>query len=200
MNNETKNEVKKNVATGASTAAGATAGVVIGAAIAPEKAEAQEVPVHDINTKPEATHKPEAFKPEAKPEAVKPEAIKPEEPVKPEVVKPEEPVKPENPAGEVEVLGYDRVTDEYGNTMDIAVVNANGNEIGILDVNLDGQADALVCDINQNGVLEQGEIEIIEGQGMSMHPFAEAAGFNVEFAQNNLPDYCNDANVDNYMA
>lgn len=191
MNNETKNEVKKNVATGASTAAGATAGVVIGAAIAPNSAEAAEV------VTPEPTPAPSPA-PQPTPEPTP--APKPTPQPQPEPV----PVTPESPTPgpepEVEVLGYDRVTNEDGSQMDIAVLNVNGNEVGVIDANLDGEADALVCDINQNGVIEEGEMEIVQGQGIAMQPFQDAAGFNPQFAQNDLPDYVNDADVDTYMA
>jgi len=84
--------------------------------------------------------------------------------------------------------------------MDIAVLNVNGNEVGVIDANLDGEADAMMCDLNQNGVIEQGEIEIVQGQGIAMQPLADAAGFNPQFAQNDLPDYVNDADVHTYMA
>ena len=92
------------------------------------------------------------------------------------------------------------MTNEDGSQMDIAVLNVNGNEVGVIDANLDGEADALVCDINQNGVIEDGEMEIVQGQGIAMQPLADAAGFNPQFAQNDLPDYVNDADVDTYMA
>lgn len=187
MNNETKNEVKKNVATGASTAAGATAGVVIGAAINPNQAEAAE-PVT-----PEPVPAP----------APKPTPQHQEEPVKTEetTTQPSETEGPTNsPETEVEVIGYDRVTNEDGSQMDIAVLNVNGNEVGVIDANLDGEADALVCDINHNGVIEDGEMQIVQGEGIAMQPFADAAGFNPQFAQNDLPDYVNDADVDTYMA
>lgn len=190
MNNETKNEVKKNVATGASTAAGATAGVVIGAAITPNSAEAAEVITPDPAPQPAPAPKPTP-QPTPQPEP---------EPVKPEPTKPE-PVTPEPPkTDDVEVVGYDRVTNEDGSQMDIAVLNVNGNEVCVIDANLDGEADALVCDLNQNGVIEEGEIEIVQGQGIAMQPLADAAGFNPQFAQNDLPDYVNDADVDTYMA
>lgn len=193
MNNETKNEVKKNVATGASTAAGATAGVVIGAAIAPNSAEAAEV----VTPEPAPTPSPV---PQPSPEPTPTPAPKPTPQPQPEPV----PVTPEpptpGPETEVEVLGYDRVTNEDGSQMDIAVLNVNGNEVGVIDANLDGEADALVCDINQNGVIEEGEMEIVQGQGIAMQPLQDAAGFNPQFAQNDLPDYVNDADVDTYMA
>lgn len=190
MNNETKNEVKKNVATGASTAAGATAGVVIGAAITPISAEAAEV----VSPEPAPAHQPA---PEPAP-APKPTQQPQPEPVKPEPVTPEPPTPNQEP--EIEVLGYDRVTNEDGSQMDIAVLNINDNEVDVIDANIDGEADALVCDINQNGVIEEGEIEVVQGQGIAMQPFQDAAGFDPLYAQNNLPDYVNDADVDTYIA
>lgn len=190
MNNETKNEVKKNVATGASTAAGATAGVVIGVAITPNSAEAAEVVTPEPAPQPAPAPKPT---PQPTPE---PTPIPEPEPTP--QPKPEPPTP--GPEPEVEVLGYDRVTNEDGSQMDIAVLNVNGNEVGVIDANLDGEADALVCDINQNGVIEDGEMEIVQGQGIAMQPLADASGFNPQFAQNDLPDYVNDADVDTYMA
>lgn len=189
MNNETKTEVKKNVATGASTAAGATAGVVIGAALSPEETHAQEPP------------KPEPVKPHpTKSEPAKPEPQPTPEP-KPEPQKPEPTPQPEKPTDdEIEVIGYDRVTNEDGSQMDVAVLNVNGNEVGVVDVNLDGEADAIVCDVNHNGVIEEGEMQIVQGEGIAMQPLADAAGFTPLYAQNDLPDYVNDADVDTYMA
>lgn len=182
MNNETKNEVKKNVATGASTAAGATAGVVIGAALSPEQASAQEAPTPQPTPAPKPTPAPEpAPKPEPQPA-------------------PEPKPEPQPANDEIEVIGYDRITNEDGSQMDVAVLNVNGNEVGVVDVNLDGEADAIICDANQNGIIEEGEMQIVQGEGIAMQPFADAAGFNPQYAQNDLPDYVNDADVDTYMA
>lgn len=202
MNNKTHNEVKKNVATGASTAAGATVGVVIGTAVTPNSAEAAEVEVSNETPQPTPTPQPQ-------PEPIKPEPqpapqtdSKPEKPIapKPTPVEPEpKPVNPD-PDPEVEVVSYDRVTNDDGSQMDVAVLNVNGNEVGVIDANLDGEADALVRDANQNGVIEDGEVENVQGQGISMQPFQDAAGFDPQFAQNDLPDYVNDADVDTYMA
>lgn len=200
MNNKTQNEVKKNVATGASTAAGATVGVVIGTAVTPNSAEAAEVEVSNETPQPTPTPQPQ-------PEPTKPQPApqpdsKLEKPVdsKPTPVEPEP--KPVNPAPEpeVEVVSYDRVTNDDGSQMDVAVLNVNGNEVGVIDANLDGEADALVCDANQNGAIEDEEIENVQGQGISMQPLQDAAGFDPQFAQNDLPDYVNDADVDTYMA
>lgn len=197
MNNETKNEVRKNVATGASTAAGATVGVVIGAAVTPETAEAAEVEVVASEPTPRpasASTTPQAPQPTPEPTST-PTPTEPEQtPVTP--VTTEEKLE----VNEVEVLSYDRVTNPDGSQMDVAVINVNGNEVGFLDVNLDGEADRIASDINHNGIIEENEAEVVIGQGIAMEPFANAAGFNEQFAQNDLPDYVNDADVDTYMA
>lgn len=200
MNNKTQNEVKKNVATGASTAAGATVGVVIGTAVTPNSAEAAEVEVS--NETPQPTPTPQPQPEQTKPQPAPQPDSKLEKPVdpKPTPVEPEpKPVNPD-PEPEVEVVSYDRVTNDDGSQMDVAVLNVNGNEVGVIDANLDGEADALVCDANQNGAIEDGEIENVQGQGISMQPLQDAAGFDPQFAQNDLPDYVNDADVDTYMA
>lgn len=194
MNNETKNEVKKNVTIGASTVAGATAGIVIGAAVSPSSAEAAEVVTPEST--PQSTP---ASRPTTQP-VQEPETQGPQNPETPETPQPPKQEPPTGVEPEVEVVGYDRVTNEDGSQMDIAVLNVNGNEVGVIDADLDGEADALVCDINQNGVIEDGEIEIVQGQGIAMQPFQDAAGFNPQYAQNDLPDYVNDADVDTYMA
>lgn len=201
MNNKTKNEVKKNVVTGASTATGATAGVIIGAALSPEKVQASEVNDTEHTSQPTP-----ATKPTPQPQQTVESEPTPAEPEKQEVQEPEstQPAptqsEPEKPIDDVEVVGYDRVTNDDGSQMDVAVLNVNGNEVGIVDVNLDGEADVIVCDANQNGAIEDGEMENVQGQGIAMQPLQDAAGFNPQFAENDLPDYVNDADVDTYMA
>lgn len=181
MEESRKAEIKKNVATGASTAAGATAGVIIGTVVSPVEAQAQETPAPQPVVEPTPAPKPT---PEPAPEP----APEPTPEPAPE------------PQPEVEVLAYDRITNEDGSQMDLAVVNVGGNEVGVLDADLDGEADVLICDVNQNGMIEDGEYEVVQGQGIAMQPLQDAAGFTPEYAQNDLPDYVNDADVDPYMA
>lgn len=181
MKKETKEEIKKHVATGVSAAAGATAGVVIGATIFPQEVDAQPNPMPEPNLPHPTAHKPT-------PEPAKPQPAKPE------------PSQEGSQTDEIEVVSYDRVTTGDGDKIDVAVLNVNGNEVGVIDANLDGEADAIVCDANHNGVIEDNEIKIVHGQGISMQPFQDATGFNPHYVQNEIPDYVNDADVDTYMA
>lgn len=165
---------KNNVETGASSAIGAAAGVILGTVVSPTEAQAQEVPT-----------------PQPIPEPV---------PVVPGPTPGPTPGPGPTPEPEVEVVAYERLTDGLGNQADLAVVNVDGTEIGILDVNLDGEADLLMADLNQNGMIEEDECKEIQGQGLSMKPLQDAVGFSPLYAQNDLPDYVNDADVDTYMA
>lgn len=201
MNREAKEELKKNVATGASTAAGAAAGVVIGAALSPEQASAQEIPTPEPTPKPTQTSETTHTQEPTQESTTQPELSATPEPAPTPHPQPT-PVathETQQDSDEVEVIGYDRLTNEYGAQMDVAVLNVNGNEVGVMDVNLDGMADAVIFDANQNGIIEEGEMQIVQGEGIAMQQFADAAGFTPLYAQNDLPDYVNDADIDTYM-
>lgn len=224
MKKETKEEIKKNLATGASTAAGATAGVVIGASVS--TAEAQTTP--EPEPEPEPIPEPEPT-PTPEPihviidnpaseihhntnggnDVIFDNPINPVNPVGPVndiIVDPVNPdpivrvVDPGNSEAHADVVGYDRITAEDGSQIDVAVVNVNGQEYGIADINLDGQADLVGCDLNNNGVMDQGEVRMIEPGALDMQTLQDAAGFDPLYAQNDIQDYTNDADVDTYMA
>lgn len=186
MDKNQKNEFKKNAATGASTAAGATAGVILGSVISPTQAQAQEVPTPEPVPTPSPQPKPE-------PEPIPQPAPEPTPQPQPQ------PEPDPQPEPSVEVLAYDRVTNEDGSQIDLAVLSVDGVAVGVLDADLDEEADVLITDLNQNEVIEEGEYEVVQGQGIAMQPMQEAAGFNPLYAQNDLPDYVNDADVDTYM-
>ena len=205
MKEETKKELKKNVVTGVSGVAGAAAGVVIGAAVTPEQAEAAEVKVEAVETPEEVTashsstahvsHASHAVTPEPEPEPT-PEP-KPTPTPEPEPTPTPGPV---DPTSEIEVLGYERVNNQDGTQSDIATVRVQDNIIGVVDADIDGKADVIVCDVNNSGTLEQDEVQNVQSENIAMQPFQEAAGFQPDLAQNDLPDYDNNANVDEYMA
>ena len=228
MKEETKKELKKNVVTGVSGVAGAAAGVVIGAAVTPEQAEAAEVEVEAVETPEEATashsgasashsstahvsHTSHAVTPEPEPEPTpEPEPEPTPEPKPNPTPEPEPTPTPEpeptptpgpvDPTSEIEVLGYERVNNQDGTQSDIATVRVQDNIIGVVDADIDGKADVIVCDVNNSGTLEQDEVQNVQSENIAMQPFQQAAGFQPDLAQNDLPDYDNNANVDEYMA
>lgn len=101
---------------------------------------------------------------------------------------------------DIDVLGYDRLTNDNGEQIEVAAVNINGESAAIIDTDLDGVADYMMSDQNHNGVIENSEIIYVQDQGLAMQPLQDAAGFNTALAQEDLPDYVNDADVDVYMA
>lgn len=216
MKEETKKELKKNVVTGVSGVAGAAAGVVIGAAVTPEQAEAAEVEVEAVETPEEATashsgasashsstahvsHTSHAVTPEPEPEPT-PEPTPEPKPTPTPGPEPTPTPGPVDPTSEIEVLGYERVNNQDGTQSDIATVRVQDNIIGVVDADIDGKADVIVCDVNNSGTLEQDEVQNVQSENIAMQPFQEAAGFQPDLAQNDLPDYDNNANVDDYMA
>lgn len=230
MDKETKNEVKAHVATSSSTAAGAVAGVVIGSSVAPTSASAQDQVSYDIDaeTAHAQTHaEPQIEETQTEPEIVA-EIVTPAEtptevgvqtepaarPVaEVEVVSVEEPQQTAvpmtvtetetetEPEPEVEVLAYERISNDSGQEADVAVVNENGNTIEYYDFDLDGRADVRVCDINQNQQIDEGEAALVpEEVNIDMHEFRDAIGYDPLYAENNMPDYINDANTDSFMA
>ena len=228
MKEETKKELKKNVVTGVSGVAGAAAGVVIGAAVTPEQAEAAEVEVEAVETPEEATashssasashsstahvsHTSHAVTPEPEPEPTpEPKPTPTPEPEPTPTPEPEptptpgpEPTPtpgPVDPTSEIEVLGYERVNNQDGTQSDIATVRVQDNIIGVVDADIDGKADVIICDVNNSGTLEEDEVQNVQSENIAMQPFQQAAGFQPDLAQNDLPDYDNNANVDDYMA
>lgn len=220
MKEETKKELKKNVVTGVSGVAGAAAGVVIGAAVTPEQAEAAEVEVEAVETPEEATashsgasashsstahvsHTSHAVTPEPEPEPTpepKPAPTPEPEPTPTPEPEPTPTPGPVDPTSEIEVLGYERVNNQDGTQSDIATVRVQDNIIGVVDADIDGKADVIVCDVNNSGTLEQDEVQNVQSENIAMQPFQQAAGFQPDLAQNDLPDYDNNANVDDYMA
>ena len=58
----------------------------------------------------------------------------------------------------------------------------------------------MMVDMNGDQQIQENEVTQIEDQNIAMQPFADAVGFNPLYAQNDLPDYVNDADVDTYNA
>ena len=98
----------------------------------------------------------------------------------------------------MEVLSYERVQTPDGHTMDVAVVNMEGREVGLIDHNLDGTADYMSSDLNNDGHIGSGEVQSVADQHISMQPLQNAVGFDPLMAQNDIPDYENHANTDNF--
>jgi hypothetical protein len=79
---------------------------------------------------------------------------------------------------EIRVISYERVTAEDGSQMDVARITIDGQEAAIVDVDLDGWADGMVADYNQDGNISEDEIVSFQGgDRIEMAPLAQAVNY-----------------------
>ena len=153
-NQESTNSTQKNVEqksynwqNGASSSIGAAIGVAAGSMA--QTAFATE-PVTEGLVQPPHTDTP----------TVTSEVPLTNEPIAPQ--KPDTPATPIMPGNSndephnedtISVVSYETVTCEDGSQMDIAGVIVNGQETLVVDIDRDGIADAMVADMDNNGII-----------------------------------------------
>ncbi len=75
---------------------------------------------------------------------------------------------------EVQVLGVYEKENEYGQTMEAAVLDINGERIGVVDVDGDGTAEIAFSDVNHNQVIEEGEVFDVSSAQLQMSSVEDA--------------------------
>ena len=105
-------------------------------------------------------------------------------------------------AGEVQL------TD--GSTATVGVYDMNGHEVSVVDFDQDGTPDVAICDVNQNGVIEEGEaVDLHTGQVISLDsndyanndadmtsdPNLQTASLENPDVAPDMPDYMSDADL-----
>lgn len=103
---------------------------------------------------------------------------------------------PEEPAPEIKVLSVEHDVNLEGENVDVAVVSVNGNKIMLVDVDQDHVVDAAVADLNNNGVIDDGEVEDFRQHNLSM-PTEDDIDNNA-LASNDSVDYSNDVDTNVY--
>ncbi len=210
---EKKNEkLMENVATGVSAAIGATVGVVAGNTIAQPASAAETVEVEPVDVDEEteevvAEVVETAAQETAAQEAVQPSVIYVEHhyyhdaPAQQSQTAGQQPVDQQHDEPQIHVVSDEVVETEDG-PMELAVVEIEGQAIAVADTNMDGEANIMVSDINQNGVIDDGEAVDVTNQHISMEQFHEPmeCGMGNEIAQADDIDFVNDANVDDFLA
>ncbi len=186
-----KNQVKENVATGVSSTVGAAVGVVAGSMVTGTAYASDEVPVENVVT--------DSHSPGDGPQVTQTVGESQENTGGTSAE-----VQTGNDTPQVDVLSYDTVSMPDGSLADIAVVNIEGTPVALIDADMDGRADLMASDLNQNGQLENQEVVNIQGENIPMQPLRDVAGVpddsNNFMAMDDGPDYVNDANVGEYMA
>lgn len=119
---------------------------------------------------------------------------------------------------EVEILGYERVELDNDEQADVAVLEIDGHAAIIMDSDIDGEADFIAVDVNDDGYFQEDERETVTGAGIAMRPFQEAymaqhtptpepptpqptpISFHEDplLAEQNMPDFINDADVSDF--
>lgn len=211
MNAEDKKNVKSSVAVGAGSTVGSAAGAVGGIAFA-NTMQAAETTNEQQHNEPQHTtpvHEPQhsdthVVTPEPAPE---PAPVPEPTPAPTPEPTPEPAPAPEpTPDPEVQVVGYETVDNGDGSQSDVAYMMVGEVPVAVIDTDRDNVADVMVADMNQNGVVEDDEIVDMSEQNIAMAPLqaaAEESGLIADgdiYADNNLPDYTNDADVTEYMA
>ena len=69
---------------------------------------------------------------------------------------------------EVTVVGYETMDMEGGGQMDVAVVEVDGLQGVVADIDMDGSADIVAIDANDDGRLGEDEFLDVSGQGIDM--------------------------------
>ena len=88
--------------------------------------------------------------------------------------------------------------DGNGMAENVALVEIDGNEVMLVDIDHDNVADVMITDMNGNGQIDGNEIVDITSEGVGMPTMSDGDLF---MAQNDMePDYTNDADMGLYEA
>ncbi len=103
-------------------------------------------------------------------------------------------------SGEVTVLGVEAVVDEQGNPMTAAVVEMDGQQALLLDVDNSGTMDVIIADFNGDGQITQDEMADFSGANVTVddlqaHMMADQQDQCYMACNDDMPDYMNDADV-----
>lgn len=109
---------------------------------------------------------------------------------------------PQPADNEVQILGVETVEVDGGANVTMGYAEVNGEEVFVVDVDQDGEFDRMAMDANHDGELSPNEIVNIEGQGIMVSDWEQHAQApdpnDVHLADNDLPDYTNDADVSSF--
>ena len=98
---------------------------------------------------------------------------------------------------EIRVLGVEAVQNGYGEIMNVALVECEGDQALLIDVDNNGTMDVLIHDDNFDGQIQESEVHDISGARLEVADLLQAQAAqegDVFYASNDdMPDYINDA-------
>lgn len=91
---------------------------------------------------------------------------------------------------EIEVLG---VVHDMSTGINIGGMSVDGQDVFLIDVDGDLEFDLMASDLNQNNVVDDGEVVDVHGQGMSVNDLGGISGITESMTgEDTLPDYMAD--------
>lgn len=91
---------------------------------------------------------------------------------------------------EIEILG---VVHDMSTGSNIGGMSVDGQDVFLIDVDGDLEFDLMASDLNQNNVVDEGEVVDIHGQGMSVNDLGGISGITESMTgEDTLPDYMAD--------
>jgi hypothetical protein len=104
---------------------------------------------------------------------------------------------------DIHVLGVEAVSDDDGNTMNVALLENNGDQALLVDVDNDGTIDVLLHDDNYDGILQETEIHDVSGAGIEVSDLAQIQDTpddgTLYVSNDDMPDYINDADTTDFV-
>ncbi|MDE7081596.1 MAG: hypothetical protein K2O78_08090 [Muribaculaceae bacterium] len=98
---------------------------------------------------------------------------------------------------EIRVLGVEAVQNADGQIMNVALVECEGDQAMLVDVDNNGTIDVLIHDDNGDGYIQESELHDISGAGLDIADLMQAQAAqegDILYASNDdMPDYMNDA-------
>lgn len=103
---------------------------------------------------------------------------------------------------EVKVIAVENNVDMNGQTVDVAAVSMNGQNVIFVDENQNGEVDIAIADLNNNGQIEDGEASNVSEQHIMMPTADDVVQPGLAEASHDgtddLPDYSNNADITMY--
>lgn len=99
---------------------------------------------------------------------------------------------------EIRVLGVEAVESDYGDVMNVALIENGGDQALLVDVDNNGTIDVMIYDGNHDGQLQQGEVHDVSPMGIEVADLmqmqaAQQGDMLFTAYDNDMPDYVNDA-------
>lgn len=97
----------------------------------------------------------------------------------------------------VEVVSFEEIEHADSSHSDMAILNIDGEVVGLMDIDQDGTADLLIQDANGDQQIAPDEMEDVSDLGIAMQPFREE--YIAQQDSSIDTDYINDGDVQSYM-